>query len=262
MLSNWLKWKAPDSKLYENFDLVDIDEKTEIDQNIKPYLEKLLLKARFNTSVFQSLANQLEWFEVEKFLAESMPSIPTARRGFFGEVLTCALLVEFFGYVIPVQKLQYTISANRSLPGTDAIAIKKSGKTISEVCFVESKLRTTNETSASIQGYRQLREDYSEKIPEMILFTLSRLQETNDPLFDDFLRYTVDRHDLTYIESFCLGLTWEKGAWTEKVLENLEDDIDRDFPPLSVKLIRIENLAETIKDVFETIGVSELVDNE
>jgi len=257
-LANWLAWKARLPNPYRNFDLIEIEEKNEIDHKIEPFLTKLLQEYRFDPNLFQKLASRLGWSNVEKIILNStLPTVQTARRGYFGEVLTSAMLSEFFGYVIPIKKLRYAISANQSLPGTDVIAIKKQAGAISEVCFVESKLRTTSDTTASVQGYRQLKEDYSQRIPDMILFVLSRLYENEDPLFEDFFKYVSTRKDMSGIERFCLGLTWEHGTWTETVLKNLEEETDDpSFPRLVVHRTRIKNLAEHLKELFKAIGVT------
>lgn len=257
MLADWLTWKTRLPNPYKNFDLIEIEEKKEIGNEIEPLLVKLLQDYRFDPSLFQRLANRFGWSNVQKLLANStQPTVQTARRGYFGEVLTSAMLLDFFGYVIPIKKFRYAISANQSLPGTDIIAIKKQAGAISEVCFVESKLRTTSDTTASVQGYKQLRDDYVQRIPDMILFVLSRLYERKDPLFEDFFGYVCSRKDMSGMERFCLGLTWEYGTWTETVLENLEEETDDpSFPRLVVHRTRIKNLAKHLNDLLEAIGV-------
>lgn len=259
MLSNWLSWKLSDPTTYTNFSLFEIEEKTQMDQNIRSHMTRLLQEARLDSAVFQAMANHFGWKETERLLVEiTQPTGQKMRRGFFGEVLICAALVELFGYVIPIRKWRYAITTDQSLPGTDAIAIKKQGDAISEVCFVESKLRTTGDTSASVQGYRQLKGDYSQKIPEMIFFVLCRLHESKDPLYEDFLQYVNDRRDLTNMETFCLGLIWDYDTWTETVLSNLEEELEENNAPrLLVKRIRIKNLAKHIEELFEKIGFGE-----
>lgn len=264
MFSNWLFWKPRAPSPYKKFELIEIEEKTPISPGVKSHLTKLLVEARLDPSFLQAVAKRLGWTKVEKQLVStSQPIIPTARRGFFGEVLTSGVLVEFFAYIIPVQKFQFAISANQSLPGTDVIAIKKKERSLSEVCFVESKLRTTTDSGAAIQGYEQLKKDYSEKIPQMIRFVLARLYERGDPLFDDFLNYLHDRRDMTNIERFRLGLTWEHGAWTETVLENLEEEVDEPgLPKLVVQRARIRKVASLVKELFQTIGIEEEPDDD
>lgn len=261
LLFEWLDCNSKVSPRYINFDLIEICEKIPITSEIEAYLEMLFIEARLNLSVFQRLAQKLSWSKVRSLLSGSMPTYGTARKGFFGEVLLCALLKNIFGYIIPVQKSRYTITKDQTLPGADIIAIKTNQGTISEVCFVESKLRTTEDNGAAIQGYDQLKKYYSKEFPDMISFVLNRLGEINSPLFNDFFNYTIDRKDLSNIESFCLGLTWETAAWREKVLKKLEENIEANFPKLIVKRIMINNLDKTVGTIFKKFGVVELIDD-
>jgi len=264
MLSKWLAWKLRDPSPYRKFKLTEIDEKIQITPEVKSHLVKLFTEARFDQCFLLAVAKRLGWAKVvTELVTPSQPTVATARRGFFGEVLVCAMLTEIFGYLIPVQKLRFAISANQSLPGTDVIAIKKDGGTISEICFVESKLRTTADTYFAVQGYKQLKEDYSQRIPDMIRFVLARLHERKDPLFYEFLEYVFDRRDLTNIERFSLGLTCEHGSWTETVLENLEEEVNNtSLPNLVVQRTRIKNLATLVKEVFQAIGVEAVLDDD
>src|SRR5205807_9937404 len=63
---------------------------------------------------------------------------------------------------------------------------------------------TTKNTMAALEGYRQLRADHSQRVPDMLRFVLARLNDTNDPLFEKFLDYLKDRQDTTKIETFLI----------------------------------------------------------
>ena len=47
-----------------------------------------------------------------------------------------------------------------------------------------------------------------------------------DPLIKDFLSYLKDKRDLRDIDTFRMGLIWEKSKWTDTVLENLDDEVN------------------------------------
>ncbi len=53
---------------------------------------------------------------------------------------------------------------------------------------------------------QQLREDYTLKLPDILLFVAQRLYDCNDPLFDAFLSYMGDRTDNTDLDSFRIGI--------------------------------------------------------
>jgi hypothetical protein len=264
LLSNWLSPKAKSSTPYKKFVVFEIDEKVQMDQEARHHLVKLVQNARCDPKIYDDFVVRLGWTEARKLLADqTQPTNQKMRKGFFGEVLICAILTEFFGYLIPVEKWRYAITANQSLPGTDAIAIKADANNIYEVCFVESKTRITNDTMAGVMGYRQLKDDHSKRIPDMIFFAMCRLQERNDPLYNAFLNYVFDRRDLSGMETFCLGLTWDISMWTEKALQNLEEEIgNSQFPRLVVNRILIKDLVKQINELFGTIEIGELLDDD
>ncbi len=173
MLANWLAYKSMSSS-YKKFDLIDVEEKTKLEKNVTSYLKKLLLDARIDPKMLSNAARRLGWEKTLNLLVQpSLPTKPKKRLGDFGEILTNAILVELMGYTIPVQKLRFTIKPEQSLPGTDTIAIKRKNGYISEMCFVESKLRTSNDyysCRAAVEGYDQLKRDYSSRVPDMIQF--------------------------------------------------------------------------------------------
>jgi hypothetical protein len=242
----------------------EIDEKVQMDQQARQHLAKLVQNARCAPKIYDDFVVRAGWTEARKLLAaQTQPTNQKMRKGFFGEVLICAILAEFFGYLIPVEKWHYAIIANQSLPGTDAIDIKADANSVYEVCFVESKTRTTNDTMAAVKGYRQLKDDHSKRIPDMIFFAMCRLQERNDPMYETFLNYVFDRRNLSGTETFCLGLTWDINMWTEKALENLEEEIDNSQSPrLVVNRILVKDLTRKIKQLFGTIGIGELLDDD
>ena len=267
MLSRWLIHKVRTSTLYNKFHLIEIDEQTKMDKDMKSYLCKLLLTARIDPKMLLTAAKRVGWKKTESLLVHpSLPAKPLKRRGDFGEILTNAILVELMGYIIPVQKLRFTISPEQSLAGTDTIAIKKGKGYFSEMCFVESKLRTANDSyscHAAVEGYEQLKKDYLEKAPDMIQFILARLHDRGDPLFNDFLKYLNNRQDLTDIDRFRLGLVWDHEKWKEEVLQSLEDEVDvESIPKMVVQRVRVQKLASQVKDLFDSIGVDVITDDQ
>lgn len=245
--------------------MFEIDEQMIINEDVKEYLKKLLLEARIDLDLLKDAARHLNWKKVEDLLVKpSQPTKTRKRLGDFGEILTNALLVEVYGYIVPVPKLRFAISSEQSQPGTDTIAIKRRNGFFSEICFVESKLRTADDNyscRAGVEGYEQLKKDYLKRVPDMISFVLARLHDKQDPLFYDFLNYLSNRQDLTHIDRFRLGLTWEHGKWKETILEALEEEVDTSLPRLCVQRVRIQELASNVEDLFASMGV-DIVEDE
>jgi len=262
-LASWLGWEYRSPNSYTKFVIVEVRENGRISSRVKSSLAGLLSSARVDPRLIRIAVDRFGWQRVKTLLTNIQPMSATGKRGEFGEVLVAAILVAFLGYIVPVQKLRFAIMGEQSLPSTDIIAVKKGSKGLTEVSFVESKLRTTGDTGAAVQAYEQLKQDYSEKVPDMVMFVVSRLYERGDPLFNDFLDYMFDRNDTAGKESFNIGLVWEQDNWTETVLQNLEDDIeDSNQLRIIVEIVRINDLRGLVDEAFQLIGVTKVLDDE
>ena len=129
-----------------------------------------------------------------------------------------------------MNKLEYSLN-NKALPGTDVIGIKikkiKDNQSISEICYLESKLRTTSSglpSSATI-AFKQLIKDLGFKIPTISTFLLKRLYEKGDSLFSPFYSYLKSREDFKDSEVLRIGLVCETGIWNDKPLEKLVESM-------------------------------------
>src|SRR5712692_388317 len=235
-LSAWIELRLRQPSNYNAFDLYDAIQHANMSSDLEDCLVNLLKLSRIDPKLLDAILRKGIVAE-DALIKTGLPSVPTAEGGDFGEVLTSAALVEFLGYSVPVPKLRFGINPNQGLPSTDIIAIKGAGNSISEVCFVESKTRTARDNDAAAEGYNQLVRDYSEKLPQMVLFVLNRLAERKDPLFDAFLNYAFDRRNTVEAERFHLGLTWDVSVWSDTVLKNLDAIVDNaTYPKLSVHL--------------------------
>ena len=270
MLSLWLNYNELSPTPYSQFSLVDTGEINPISPEIKSYILKLLLDARFSPTFLESIdsaAEELGWQEVKKLIvSEGMPTWVPTRRGDFGEIIITAILEEIQGYIIPVAKLRYKVTGNQLLTGTDSLALKmNSEREITEVCFVESKLRTAfnkeEDKMIAVQGSKQLQKDYESKLPDILSFIAQRLFETNNELFEPFMNYMRYRKDTTDIDTFRLSLCCDQDAWKEVVLVNLEEN-EVHVPQLIVHRIRIKELGPLTEDLFTAIGVLEVSDDD
>jgi hypothetical protein len=260
LLSAWLDLKLRSPSNYKNFDLYDAIQRVELSPEIRGYLIDLVKNSRIDPRLLDAAA-RVSTATKDAVVEAGLPTIPTAQRGDFGEVLTAAALIEFLDYSVPVSKLRFGINPDQGLPSTDVVAIKKDRNVISEVCFVESKTRTSRDNDCAAEGYKQLATDYSQRLPHMILFILNRLAERNDPLFELFLNYALDRRDTLGVERFHLGLTWEAADWSEVVLRNLEAKVDNaNYPRVSVHLLAIKDLAKLIEGLFAQIGIARVIE--
>lgn len=267
MIATWLNSTERTPNPYAQFKLLDVEESVSPSGPVRDYVTALLRESRFDPEFLAAMAELLGWETVRESIAPGAePAMTSTKRGDFGEVLITALLEEVHGYTIPVRKLRFKVTRNQLLTGTDALGVKINNEgVITEVCFVESKLRTATrnegDRTLAVAGCDQLKKDYDSKLPDILQFVAQRLHETEDELFEPFVEYMGTRRDTTDLDTFCLGLVWDHEEWEEQILQNLEDHTDL-VPRLVVHAVRINDLGAISDAMFAQVGVLEVSDDE
>jgi hypothetical protein len=267
VITTWLNSTERAPNPYSRFRLLDVEEPAGLSDEARDYVSHLLRDSRFAPEFLADMAGILGWDKVrDTILSGASPEATATKRGDFGEVIITALLEESHGYKIPVRKLRYKVTRNQLLQGTDALAIRVNTEgRVTEVCFVESKLRTATRSAKdrnlAVTGCDQLKKDFDYKLPDILQFVAQRLHETGDELFEPFVEYMGTRADTTDIDTFCLGLVWERASWEEQILQNLEDHTNV-VPRLVVHAVRIQDLGPVSDDMFARVGVIEVSDDE
>jgi hypothetical protein len=253
-LAEWLTARLREPATYESFETVDATEREVCSDGHRDHLARLLQASALDPDFVRDLSRLAGWDAALAALESRLPAQPRARRGRFGEVLAAAALNEFDGYVVPVEKARYVVTGGQSQPATDALALRiDTIGEVSEVCFVEVKLRTTADMAAPMEGARQLAADYAKKIPDIVTFAAARLHERSDPLYEPFMRYFASREaDLR--DTFCLTAVYDTCHWRETALTNLDDD-QQEIAPLRVVAMRLAELRALVDDVFERAGL-------
>jgi len=262
LLGTWLQHIRRDPCPYMLFAVIDAEEITSVSPEIRISLQNMLSDARYDPAYLERMAQYLGWKNVQGIIAKGMPGSNSARRGEFAEALSNVVLEQSHGYVIPVRKLRFKITSGQSLPATDTLALKldANGK-ISEVCYVESKLRSYLDTAAALDGCGQLQNDFNDYLPDMLTFISANLFERNHPLFHAFAMYMRDRTDTKDLDTFRLSLCWEHAEWNERVLINLEDS-GIALPSLTVHVIRVWKLIALTNELFNALGIVDVSDGD
>lgn len=264
LIKKWLRRNDDDVTEYDGLEVYYFDESIRPNEEIIRMLNDLILNTRYPCGFLENLARQYGTEQVNKdVVKKGLPKYDSLRKGFFGESVIGDTLIHFLDYVIPVQKNQYAILANRSLPRTDIIALQLEDERISEVCYVEVKLRTTKDASSGVVGYSQLKKDYPTQIPELLTWILARLYEQGDPLFYPFREYIFDRKNAEDLEKLLVGLVYESTSWTETALKNLSTEVIKtEKSDVMVTVIRILELGKLTKEIFDNVGVLEVINDE
>jgi hypothetical protein len=263
MLTEHFEIVARDPCPYSQFAVVDVNQLRELTAQAREEIRDVLVTARFAPSFLANLAEELGWEMVkERIVDEGIVKRGTVSRGDFGEAMFDRFLEEHHGYIIPVKKLRFKVTAGQSLPGTDILAFRLNARSeITEVCYVESKLRTIRDYTVAVKGYEQLREDFESRLPEILTFIAARLDDRSDPLLPAFRDYLRNRLDTTDMDYFRLGLCWDFALWNERALDNLEDN-GVELPTLVVHVLRIEALSTLCDEILTDIGSTTIIDDD
>lgn len=205
-----------------SFDVVDLQE---VPNSVPSAAElaSLLREAYWGEDYLSSLAARYGWKAVrDRFLQARSGIRLTVRRGDFGEAMAVQYLREVEKYSIPIAKLRFKMISNQTLPGTDCIAIKVANARLVEVCYVESKLRTSLDASVAVAGVTQLQGDADAALPEILTFVARRSSEAGDILAEFIEQYIFSRD--TGLDTFKLLLFHQKDLWDERILQNVEDE--------------------------------------
>jgi len=256
-VADWLN-PSPRSASDFPFEVTDLNETSRVPSSAE--LADLLKESYWGEGYLADLAGKYRFDEVrDRFLKARVGTQRAVKRGDFGEAITADYLKSVEGYHIPIQKLRYKIGPNQTLPGTDCIALRLSNGALVEVLFVESKLRTSLDLSVAIAGTRQLKQDADSEIPVILPFIARRLSETSDPVTELFLSYLFGRNAVP--ECYLLMLLHEAKNWTERILENLEDE-EIEIEPLHVYVAKIANLKDLSDGAFSVMGAEVVGDDE
>ena len=254
-----VEWLKPILRTGSNFsfEVTDLEETSSVPSPTE--LANLMSDVYWGLGYLASVADRYGWGKVrDKITRSRADTLPSVRRGDFGEAVTVKYLKTVEGYHIPVMKLRYKIGANQTLPGTDCIAFRLSDGRLVKVAFVESKLRTARDLAVAVEGTKQLQQDANSANSEILTFVARQLREKGNPLAELIEDYIFDRG--AELDEFLLMILYEKAIWDGRILENLEDE-SLDIEPLHVYIARITGLRQLTDAAFSKLDV-EVVDDD
>ena len=260
-ISNWFTTSHRTGTGY-SFEVTDLEETPHVPSNSE--LVTLLRNSYFGNDRLARIAARYGKNAVRDiFLAPRSDAKKNVRRGDFGEAVTAEYLKDVAGYQVPISKLRYKISANQTLPGADCVAVKVSDGNLVEVAYVESKLRTSYDSSVAVDGALQLKKDADNTAPEILTFIVSRLDDLNHPLHSAFLDYLFHRGSNTHEDTdrFLLFIVHERQIWNEGILRNLKD-AEIEIEPMRLYVARITGLRNLADSAFSSLGMVAVSDGD
>jgi hypothetical protein len=256
-LTSWLTASVREG-IDASLTVTDVTEAAPVSDNTVGYLADRMLSARIPPELLTRVTERIGWQLVrDAYLA--LPRI-SIRNGALGETIASSYLAEVEAYEIPCEKSRVQIDVNQTLPGTDLVSVRVTEGSITEVHFLECKLRTVRLSGAALGAYAQLVADQGEQFATILMFTLIRLYETKHPLFEPFLDYLQRRSEVD-IDSYGIFLVLDDAICrADPVVDVLENE--RSLAPLHIRSVRIASLAALIDMVYQRINASPVVDPE
>lgn len=252
VVSGWLKCSDEIQTPHTSISHYQIKEKHLPDSEIKSELSYAIMENHVNTALLQNALTRYSWDQVRSRLIEpSMPTSDKIRKGRFGEILTGLLLSDFLGYYVPVKKNQFAITANQSLPATDLLIVKLENDSVVEISFIESKLRTSNDSTAAVKAYDQLKKDEINRFMDMSLFVLKRLSDNDEQLQYDIMNYIFENEASGIIRTLGISLVYDEHAWDDNVIQNLCSHVPHNESNIFVISTCVANLRELILELLE-----------
>jgi len=241
--------------VYSSFNVIDVAELSPPNNAIIEFTAGVVRDALIDPRFLEEASKWLEWPALTDWTQQSKPRPDKLTRGVYGEAIAAEMMRAFHHHHIPVSKLRYTITRGQTLPGTDIIALTLDEHgDINGVCFIEVKLRTTKAfaTDAVIDASKQLSADYGEALPSMLKFIAERLQERSDPLFEAYMRYMRDRRDLSGFDSFRIFLFWDQAAWSDNLLQSLDDETMQ-IAPVTVHVVSLPDMVDRVRVAYSSV---------
>ena len=253
-LADWLS-HTPRGSSRLRFAVSDLTQRFDWDSEVVGQLATLMIRAKTNRAVLESMADALGWADAGARLRRSQRQ--GMRRGDFGEALAVAVLEDFEGYHVPVVKLRYQTDPEQSLHGTDVVAfeVSEQGK-VRGLHFVECKLRTSADLAAGVEAHEQLAADRRGGFADTLMFLADRLAEIEPDLFMAFKEYLADR-GREERGTYGIVLVWERAAWDEDVLVRI-DEVPQLLDELHVRVPLLNNLGSLIEQTYDALDVAVL----
>lgn len=268
MIETWLD-RATGILQPFTFSVIDITEKTLVDDTIKSYLgEQTLfqyknidhLKRQYATESPQKLIDYLQDYV---FPTNTYQIAKNVKQGDFGEIITTLVVENFVKLKVPISKLRYKFNKDRSVFCTDLIS-HNHGDTITDIKYYEIKTRTSNQVNnVAVEAYNGLLRDEQKPTEAIANFLSCHYHEIAETLTNSGIDIKAEefynlatqfgnivKNPSNYNRSFEIVLIIEKKYFKDDILTNL-NAISLQLSPLEVTVILIEDLSILVAETFK-----------
>ncbi len=181
------------------------------------------------------------------------------RTGDFGEIVGHTVLMDMFGYQIPIYKIRYKTNWNKAVFGVDIIAFRLDEKDPSKDAVVFAEVKASKQKNYGVEKVfdeiKQLVEsgqpEAQQKMRNAVRFVSERLFDLHQYELEKRVYRFLDTYtNPHYVEAFYPFLVREKSTWSDDVLDAvIIEESQREQIVLCVFVI--EDLEQVINDVYE-----------
>jgi len=264
MIRDWLKETVRTPKY--KFKVVDIEEKSEVNQELLEHLSEIVLFSyRSPQFLKHTLGGQNKDKIIEYIDKSVLPGgcpviIRNIRQGDFGEILSKEIVTKIRGLNVPICKLMWKFNKDKSVFCTDIFA-HNSGSSINELTYFEVKTCITKRNDICIKAYECLNKDLpTEPIADYLqrlYFSKAETLEENGAsekaktYYDLSSKYAdIVLHSSTYRKNFEIILVIEKSKFDEELIKKL-NELPQVLNPLCVTVILISNFKDLYMNIYE-----------
>lgn len=265
MLQNYFSYQIRQPAPFTKFNVIDVLESTEADDDFLEYLAHNLVianvKREFLADAYNTLVGdtqELNLTILKEFLeTRVLPDNIIVRVGDFGEILSSCLLTEFEGFNPLVFKLRHREKRNWAVRLTDPCLLKISDDGEPLVCYGEVKTNSSRrKLQLAIEGHESIVKDEALSDPEILKFICGWLYET-ERFNEKELVLKIWLEKIAYRKRYDLFLVHDAAQWSEEILNRLEaHEVSEQIVDFSVKIVLITNLRDVIDQSYAKTPVA------
>ena len=223
-----------------------------LSQGLKNQIATALYEGLIEVGYVEGLLERLGQQAVAQYLAKrGFVGKLSKRVADFGEIVAGKLLGDEEGVKQPIHKLRYRDKATWSMRLTDVFTIVMVKDQIEALCFTSVRSGITSPNSdVAVSGYQQLVEDHKVEHPEILFFASEQLYR--EGLFaevEQFDRVLSSRGDVQ--RRFRLVLVFDRKAWKEKALSQLNDHLSAELPEFRAYLLVCDSMRELVEGCYQ-----------
>lgn len=257
MIAEWLQ-KKPEGSY--SFPVDRFKEAAARNTAILEYLGGKVLESYLPEDIFQMELQRVGNENIPQVIRnEHLPSSPTTKRGEFGEILTHLILVDVYGYLVPIYKLHGKEHKDMPMRTTDVIAFKIHDKERARdrLFLCEVKVRTSADNDVAEEAYNKLSSEVTTRISLGLTYIAKRLlQENNLGLLAEINRFRDEYSNSEYEKHPELYLVFDTAIWRDSVIARLDGHVD--LPRFKCRAVLVKKLRELVNQVYENGAQSDV----